>query len=257
MLTGKEIKTLNLIEDGEDNNYRQISYDIRAGKIINTDGKAINEFTLEPQGIVEVISKEKINLPPDIAGYAMVKTGLCNEGILPLNIGIIDPSYQGYLSATLLNFGNKTFMLTEDEVFLRITFHRCENYDRNSPEKKLSILSQEAYVKDRKKKVMNFSNTFLNVDKYIDKATRSLFWKAVGGVAVAAVVLSFFAFLVTIGINFTNRNVWSKADLKGEIKEELRGEASQKNINNYEERIKILELQIEKMTSNQTSQEKK
>ncbi len=59
MLISKEIKKLNLIEGGGDNNYRPISYDIRAGKIINTDGKEVNEFKLEPQGIVEVISKEK------------------------------------------------------------------------------------------------------------------------------------------------------------------------------------------------------
>lgn len=257
MLTGREIKSLNLIEDGEDNNYRQISYDIRAGKIINTNGEEVNEFKLEPQGIVEVISKEKVSLPPDVAGYAMVKTGLCNEGILPLNIGIIDPGYKGYLSATLLNFGNKNFMLNEDEVFLRVTFHRCENYVKDTSEKKSNFLTQEAYVKDRKKKVMNFSNTFLNIDKYIDKAAKSLFWKAVGGVAVASIVLALFAFLVTIGINFTNRNVWSKADLKGEIKEELRNEASQKNTNNYEERIKTLEQQIERITANQNNQGKK
>ncbi len=257
MLISKEIKKLNLIEGGGDNNYRPISYDIRAGKIINTDGKEVNEFKLEPQGIVEVISKEKVNLPPDIGGYAMVKTGLCNEGILPLNIGIIDLGYQGYLSATLLNFGNKDFMLTEDEVFLRVTFHRCENYDKDTSEKKSNLLTQEAYVKDRKKKVMNFSNTFLNVDKYIDKAAKSLVWKAVGGVAVASIVLAFFAFLVTIGINYTNRNVWSKADLKGEIKEELRNETSQKNASNYEERIKNLELQIERLTANQNNQVKK
>lgn len=87
LLSDKEIKKHGLIHDGLDSNFRAISYDVTIGRIIETNGRKRNSLILRPQGIVEVVSKEKVKLPRDIAGYAMVKTSLCNEGILPLNIG--------------------------------------------------------------------------------------------------------------------------------------------------------------------------
>lgn len=122
ILSDKEIKEEKLILDEDESNYRATSYDVSIGKIITTEGKVEEEFIIKPQGIVEVISKERVKLPKYITGYAMVKTSLCNEGILPLNIGIIDPGWEGPLSATLLNFSKKEFRLGKGKIFYGLPF---------------------------------------------------------------------------------------------------------------------------------------
>jgi hypothetical protein len=80
MLTSAEIKRLNLIRGAEENNFRAGSYDLRVGTIIKPDDSFSNLYSLPAQGIVDVISREQIVLPDGIAGIALVKTSLCNEG---------------------------------------------------------------------------------------------------------------------------------------------------------------------------------
>src|SRR5262249_15838303 len=105
MLSADEIKAKQIVQNAVPTQYRSASYDLRIGKIIPPSGTANNEFILSPRGMVEVISKERVKLPSDVSGYAMVKTGLCDEGILAINIGILDPGYEGLISSTLINFG--------------------------------------------------------------------------------------------------------------------------------------------------------
>jgi deoxycytidine triphosphate deaminase len=149
LLTKEQIRSQITIDDAAESSYRSISYDVRVGKVVGYkkgEVKTQKDWVLRPQGIVEVISKEKITLPANVVGIAMVRTRLCNEGILPLNIGIVDPKYSGHVSATLLNFSKVDYPLAAGEVFLRLTFHEC------SPivEKDASLAEVESnYVNDR------------------------------------------------------------------------------------------------------------
>jgi dUTPase len=243
LLSDNEIRAKGLIYNAVEAHYRAASYDVGVGTILTMDGKEVTELKLEPQGIVEVISREEVRVPRDVVGYAMVRTSLCNEGILPLNIGILDPGYKGPVSATLLNFGKKDFLITADEVFLRLTFHESHlSHSENWP----VPISHDEYVRDRKKKVVNFADTFLNLDSTIKKATepfldtlrnRALIW-----LPLFAVMLTALAFAVTLGVNYTNRGYWSKEDVKAEIKQDL-GLTKEGGL---ESRIKTLEDEINK-----------
>jgi deoxycytidine triphosphate deaminase len=125
LLSCDQIRQRNIVSDGVEDSFRFNSYDLTVGAIIQASGDEVEDHLLKPQGIIEVISRERICLPEDIVGYALVKTKLCNLGILPLNIGIIDSGYQGYLSAMLLNFSNEDFRIDKGDVFLRLTFQEC------------------------------------------------------------------------------------------------------------------------------------
>jgi len=250
LLSDDAIKAKGLIENDVEAHYRAASYDVGVGTILTKDGKEVTEYKLEPQGIVEVISREDIRMPRDIVGYAMVRTTLCNEGILPLNIGILDPGYEGPVSATLLNFGKKDYLITRDEVFLRLTFH--ESYLSRS-KKWPRRVSHDEYLSDRKKKVVNFADTFLNLEATIKKATepfldalrnRALVW-----IPLFAVMLTALAFAVTLGVNYTNRGYWSKDDVKAEIKQDL-GLTKEGSV---ESRIKSLEDEVKKFRMSQTN----
>jgi deoxycytidine triphosphate deaminase/uncharacterized small protein (DUF1192 family) len=251
LLSDDAIRANGLIKHDIEEHYRAASYDVCVGTILTIDGREVQELKLEPQGIVEVISREEVRIPHNIVGYAMVKTTLCNEGILPLNIGIIDPGYEGPISATLLNFGKKDYLITGLEVFLRLTFH--ESYVSRKT-RGPSAVSRAAYVQERKRKVVNFAATFLNLDSTIKKAmepflqqlrNNALIW-----LPLFAFMLTAMAFAVTLGVNYTNRGYWSKEDVKAEIKQDL-GLTREGSL---ESRIKSLEDEIKKLRASQKTE---
>lgn len=88
LLSGDEIKSRNLILNSDPKMFKSASYNLRIGKILTPQGDQLTDYTLPPQGTVEVVSIEEFNLPKNVAGYATVKTSLCNDGVLAINIGM-------------------------------------------------------------------------------------------------------------------------------------------------------------------------
>ncbi|WP_434389181.1 dCTP deaminase domain-containing protein [Melittangium boletus] len=201
MLTGVQIKQKSLIQGGEERCYRAASYDLRISKLVKPDGEVADSYVLPAQGIVEVISKERICIPHDITGLAMVKTSLCNEGLLALNIGIIDPGWNGPISSFLINFGKNDRLLSANEVFLRLTFHQLnEATDLVKPFK----IEDNEYIEDRRRKVVaGFAKSFLNISQVIEKFTDDTFNKyknrALGYVSAAAFILGALTFFLNFG----------------------------------------------------------
>src|ERR1044071_117888 len=151
VLSGDEIEKAGIIKGAFTDGFRGADYDLHIQEIIRPDGKVCESYTLPPQGIVEVVSRERICLPPDIVGYALVKTGLCNEAILALSIGIVDPGYEGKLSSALINFGRHDKLLASGEVFLRLTFHRIQVPNKIP---KPNVQDDVTYLLDKRKKVV-------------------------------------------------------------------------------------------------------
>jgi deoxycytidine triphosphate deaminase len=50
---------------------------------------------LEPREMVWILSKEEFALPKDVTGFATLRTTFTKQGILALNVGIIDPFLTG------------------------------------------------------------------------------------------------------------------------------------------------------------------
>lgn len=122
LLSGEAISQRHLVNNASNDGYRGASYDLHIGKIIDPGGGERDTYVLPPQGIVAVVSRETVNIPKNVAGFAMVKTSLCNEGILAINIGVIDPLYCGSVSSFLINFRKNSYVLAAGQVFLRLTF---------------------------------------------------------------------------------------------------------------------------------------
>lgn len=211
------------------------SYDIRVGKIIWRDEKKVSEsderFLLMPQGVAELVSLERLTLPENVVGFASVKTALCDEGIMALNIGLIDPGYKGPLSTTVVNFGNREYNIERDDVMLRLTFFRCES------SKAVSNLDNDKYLKRKRQKILNFSDTFLNLKPAIEKIASGVFWKYAG---ISGFFLACFALLVTSGLTFLSRNVWAPGDIKSSVQSEVRAS----KVDTLEKQIDSLRQQV-------------
>lgn len=168
LLNSTEIKKRALLSETSDENYASTTYDLTIDCIIDADGNEYDELMVPSSGIVDVISKEIIKLPTSVTGFAHVKTSLSSKGLLALNIGLIDPGWEGPLSTTLVNFGDhKGKLLQKGETFLRLTFVSHEASDIGF---KSSIFSKEKYRINKKEKFSsNFGNDFLSLDTHISK----------------------------------------------------------------------------------------
>lgn len=200
-LTGEQIKAAKLIQGGDDACFRAMSYDLRVGTIIDPRGECQTTYKIPAQGIVEVIAAENVALPLDVAGHVSVKTSLCNEGLLALNIGIVDPGYSGKISSFLVNFGKDEQLLAEGDVFLRATFQKLNSQSRIAEE---HPTSDDEYIRSRQKQVVaGFGRTFLNteevINSFLDDTLKKFRTAILGYVGIAALGLALLTFLLNFG----------------------------------------------------------
>lgn len=226
MLNRDEIEKLGLIVDGVANS-RAASYDIRVGKIIakdSNDNVAVKDgdfYTIPAQGMVEVISQERVKLPKDVAGYASIMTRLSRQGLLALNTGIIDPTYDGPLSAVMVNFGRAPFCLYRGEPFLRLTFHR---YDPPEALEASRPIPSDSFLQERTKETTaRFSRSFLDLERHFNESMRSVLWDSIPKlaplIAGLGVAVAFITWGVTLGVSHWQGGFLSKDQVKETVGE--------------------------------------
>lgn len=199
-LNGTQIKQLDIITNASADNFRAASYDFQIGQIITPDGDLTTQYKLPPQGIVEVISKEALQMPINILGNVQIKTSFSNLGLLALGIGIADPGYHGKVSSFIVNFSKDERMLLRGESFLRVIFMKINNTD-------LAVVKETPnpnYINEARNRVVSgFSSTFLNTDKvvekFLDEATDKYKKQFFTYVSIAAFGLAIMTFMLNFG----------------------------------------------------------
>lgn len=137
----------------------------------------LNSFWLEPSHIATVITTQRLCLPDDVTGLATLVTSLTQKGILCLNVGIIDPCYEGQLSAILLNFSDKPRQIQLNDRLFRVIFFKHNKITGDSLER--FEYPKYEYQKDlRQRAKFEFSETFLDV-KGLHKLVTVSAWKIV------------------------------------------------------------------------------
>jgi hypothetical protein len=185
--------------------------------------------------MVEVISIETIKVPDNIAGYASVKTGLSRQGLLALNTGILDPGYEGPLSATVVNFGKSDSLLNHGDTFLRLTFHE---YKAPTDFKALEVEAPEQFLRKRKVEVaQNFSALFLNLNRHIEGSVKSAFWRNLPIIGLAVALITLVVVLTTWAVSYQQNQFLSKDQLKAELGSYFRDE----KFESYQKRLTELE----------------
>ena len=172
VLNGATITERGLVLGGVTSSLRDASYDLTIKDLVTSEGKIVDEYLLPAQGIVKVISAEEVRMPQDVVGYVLVKTGLCNEGVLALNIGIVDPGFEGPLQSALINFGKTDIRLHAGDVFSRISFHALNAPGSTRP----AAVSRDSVQRSVKQQIDRFlPATFLDIPKTAEKAAEKMF----------------------------------------------------------------------------------
>lgn len=170
VLNRDEIVKRGLIEGIVEKSLRDCSYDVTIAELFGAGEKSSDEIVLDSQGIVLAISHEILRLPPDVCAHATVKTSLCREGVLAINIGVVDPGWQAPISSILLNFGKSTYRLHKGEAFLRLTFHTL-----NAPEKASAptVIDRASYTQAARRTFdSRMAHSFMDFKKAAEKASQ-------------------------------------------------------------------------------------
>ncbi len=247
MLTVGQIREKRLIEGAVEASYRGISYDLRVGAVIKPGGDVADFYTVPPQGIVEVISEERVCLPADVTGFAMVKTSLSNQGLLALNIGIIDPGYRGKIGSFFVNFGKREQQLKKGDVFLRVVFHATDGEIGDVI--KSTIMDDERYISEKRANMQaNFSTEFLDIgaitSKYAKEHFETFRTRVLGYVALAAFILAMMTFLLNFGNLLLVQRFLQPSDA---TRAELLREALDRNNTEMAERNRELAARIQQL----------
>ncbi|MFS2020534.1 dCTP deaminase domain-containing protein [Massilia sp. CT11-108] len=127
-------------------------------------------FTLEPRGVVWVISQEDFHLASDTTAVAALRTTWAHKGIFALNVGVVDPGWKGPVATALVNFSTEDFKVSPGDPFMRLMF-----FEHLPTQATLIPETRDEYVKKIKKNSRNLSDSFLNMNSLVDDVARKIF----------------------------------------------------------------------------------
>lgn len=218
MLVDRDIRQRELVRQRHEANCKGSTYYLTVGNIVPIDGntnrsrvQVTDEFILEPQGMVWVVSQENISLPSSVTGFATLVTTLTKRGLLALNVGVIDPNWQGPIGTVLVNFSKNPQRVFSGERFFRIMFFEHARPDAvpflkwEESEKSVKFFNdrRNQYVDEVKESALNtFPSSFLDSSNVADKVISRVFTLSRGRIAIIvaglAAIIAFAQVLVPI-----------------------------------------------------------
>ena len=240
-LNAELIKMLSIVQNGQEEQYRAIGYDLSIGHIVRPDGELVDRYILPAQGIVEVLSKERLHMPPNVYANVLIKTGLSNEGLLALGIGVVDPGYKGKISSFIVNFSKDPQPLELGQSFLRSVFYKIEESDFLTS---VDVPDDKYISSSRKRVVSNFGESFLNSEKLtndiVEKSIAKYKKSASLWIPVIAFGLAFLTFLLNFG-SFAAMQRWF--DPRVEVAATAESDIL-KSLSDISERLEQLEAEV-------------
>jgi len=125
--------------------------------------------------MVWVLSAEEFRMPPNVTGLATLKTAFTKDGILALDVGIIDSLFHGPISTALINFSDRPRRIQIGDKFFRLLFFEHEDViDFHSDDENVK---RDRYLIDlTTKSYADFAPSFLNIPSFDDKYYYDKFW---------------------------------------------------------------------------------
>lgn len=187
MIVGQRLLDLNIVKGGSVKNLKHSTYDLTVGEIIPIGKKAIlrrrkdpvvSPYYLEPREMVWVLSKEEFDMPANVTGLATLRTTYTKDGILALNVGIIDPLFRGPISTALINFSDRPRRIAVGDKFFRLAFF--EHDDVSAFHRQDENMDRTTYIKNLEDvSYADFSPSFLNVPNFDDDYYTKKFWSII------------------------------------------------------------------------------
>lgn len=183
MITGDRILDERLILFGSSDNLKHSTYDLTVGRIFVVGEKSITteppqSCFLKPRQIVWILSKEEFNMPNNVTGLATLRTSYTKDGVLALNVGIIDPMFKGPISTALINFSDRSRRIDVGDKFFRVAFFEHDDVSHFHPADE--NVQRDQYTKQLETtSYVDFSPNFLNIPNLDSDYYYGRFWKII------------------------------------------------------------------------------
>lgn len=185
LIVGKSIISQNLIKNGVDTQVKHSTYDLTIGEIFPAGEKnnAVEKdelFFLKPRQTVLVLSNEEFGLPGTVTGIATLRTTLTKKGLLALNVGVIDPYFNGPISTTLINFSENEVPIKIGMPFFRVLFLEhddTKDFHRANEDKTTKRYREELQINAYR----DFPKNFMNLPKFDDRFYANTAWRMIKG----------------------------------------------------------------------------
>jgi len=127
-----------LIVDGDVSAAVHCAYEFKAGKVtfggqqngrvntIDLAGSTDCSASIEPTAVAWVRSRVEVKIPRDMVGIWIQTNSLSRRGMLLLNSTLVEPGYEGFLSAHLVNLGAQVVTLSPDTTIAKLLFMRLD-----------------------------------------------------------------------------------------------------------------------------------
>lgn len=181
IVQGKKILKKRLLVNGDEKNLANATYNLTIGAILYNEAEQYS-IQLKPGEIACVVSKEVFGgRRDDFTALVNLKSSLTKKGILALDTGYVDPTYEGPIGTILVNFSKNSVPIRKGQQFFRVMFfehdgigqdrvYTPKTYDSDYPKKALKdyICDQEDIL------ASNFANDFLNTESLREEIIRDL-----------------------------------------------------------------------------------
>jgi dUTPase len=167
VLTKAQIGAASIVVNGVQAGQRDTTYDATVGEIL-VDGNTVTEaeYRLPRRGVAWVVSAEEFHLPENVTGLATLRTTWTHEGVLALNVGVIDPGWEGPVATALVNFSDKEFVVKKGEGFFRILF-----LDHPTTGAAVKSMSRSEYLLKMRLQSTRTTSSFLNMKSLANEVT--------------------------------------------------------------------------------------
>jgi deoxycytidine triphosphate deaminase len=183
IVVGQDILDIELLTDADSDNLKNSTYDLTIGEIVpvgrnaiqalEKSNKPLSYYRLKPREMVWVLSKETFKLPGTVTGLATLRTTHTKLGLLALNVGILDPYFEGPISTILLNFSDKTRRIAVGEKFFRLLFFEHADTAQWKSEYKITRTEYSAQLKEWS--TYDFPSNFMDLKDHTAEWQANLF----------------------------------------------------------------------------------
>jgi deoxycytidine triphosphate deaminase len=214
VLTAAEMTSKGIVQGGVPEGLRATTYDATVGSIIRCGVEVSGtSFILKPRHIVWVVSAETFDMGDSTTGLATLKTQWTHQGILALNVGIVDPGWNGPLAAAVVNLSSSDFPIELGNPFFRILFHDHTAIAANAL--KPVTVSRPDYIRQVIVHSKSYSPTFLDMAQLSRSVADDVLGMPRWGliISIAAVVFGLFALTIPVAVTIWTDGHGDKAKI--------------------------------------------
>lgn len=151
---------------GKESPIQPSSLDLHIGDIFVPNENPISRehYCLSAGQTVVVTTTEELNLKSNISGFGFPPDKLSQNGILMVNLGHIDPGWQGKVKFVLINVGKEDYPIKKNDIVATFLFFELDedvekNYAQRRPNSTFPLTPDVSSI------VNSLSKDFLDVNK--------------------------------------------------------------------------------------------